>query len=533
MRRFLSAIVVGWVLLAGASASAQQLTGPEVVVAVSPTVPNGTSSQRDPNVAIGGTGHVFVAWERTEDDIFSSSNSAILGRYFSATDSAPTEFFVADDPNFDESGPSLAGNGAGKVVVAYSNDDLSNIPACTTTPYGKVFRKVYLNGTFSSFEQVNSNGGGGRKGAVGMASTGTYAVAYEGNECPGLGYQRGIKARRFDPALVSGFALDGVLSELPLSVGVDTAGGIGIVVADGSSGVLCETAAPCPLVVRRFGANGAALSTVQFDNYANSGPVTTFDPVIAMRGDGGFVVVWVRLDFGTDQTLFVVGRRYDAAGNAAGGEFEVSAGVVPDFTQNFGSPSIAMNQGGDFVVGFVVAGKAYVRSYRADGAATGAPVEIANREVAEIGVALGDDGQGVVGYRAAADDTIYYRRFAGSTPPPCVVAATRLCLNNGRFSVTATWRTGTGASGVGQAVAMTADTGYFWFFNSANVEAVVKVLNGCGVNNRYWFFAGGLTDVGVTFTVQDSQTGATRTYTNPLGSAFQPIQDTSALVSCP
>jgi len=46
-------------------------------------------------------------------------------------------------------------------------------------------------------------------------------------------------------------------------------------------------------------------------------------------------------------------------------------------------------------------------------------------------------------------------------------------------------------------------------------------------------FAGGPTDVNVVVTVTDTQTGATRTYTNPQSIAFQPIQDTGAFPSCP
>jgi hypothetical protein len=89
------------------------------------------------------------------------------------------------------------------------------------------------------------------------------------------------------------------------------------------------------------------------------------------------------------------------------------------------------------------------------------------------------------------------------------------------------------ASGVGSAVPLTSDSGYFWFFDAANIEIVVKTLNGCGVNGRYWVFAAGLTDVEVTLRVTDTQTGALKTYVNPRGIAFQPIQDTSAFATCP
>jgi len=82
-------------------------------------------------------------------------------------------------------------------------------------------------------------------------------------------------------------------------------------------------------------------------------------------------------------------------------------------------------------------------------------------------------------------------------------------------------------------VAITSDTGYFTFFSATNVEIVIKVLDACPLNSRYWVFAGGLTDVAVTLTVRDTKLGTTKTYTNPLGVAFQPIQDTNALAVCP
>ena len=123
----------------------------------------------------------------------------------------------------------------------------------------------------------------------------------------------------------------------------------------------------------------------------------------------------------------------------------------------------------------------------------------------------------------------------GGSPSPggCSQNATTICLSGDRFAVSATWRSTDGSNGSGQAVRLTSDTGYFTFFNASNVEVVVKVLNGCGLNSRYWVFAGGLTNVNVVLTIRDTTTGTTKTYTNPQSTAFQPIQDTGALATCP
>ena len=123
--------------------------------------------------------------------------------------------------------------------------------------------------------------------------------------------------------------------------------------------------------------------------------------------------------------------------------------------------------------------------------------------------------------------------FDALTIAPCVADGTTLCLNNSRYRVQTQWFTRDGSSGAGQVIPLTGDTGAFWFFSSGNVEMVIKVLDGCGVNSRYWTFAGGLTDVNVILTVSDTQTGSVKAYTNPQGTPLQPIQDTSAFATCP
>ena len=112
-------------------------------------------------------------------------------------------------------------------------------------------------------------------------------------------------------------------------------------------------------------------------------------------------------------------------------------------------------------------------------------------------------------------------------------ADTALLLNGGRFKITALWTTSQGTSGLGRPQQLTNDTGYFWFFADTNVEVVIKVLNGCVVNDRFWVFAGGLTNVEVMITIEDTKSGQVRRYTNSQGAAFRPIQDTNAFSTCP
>jgi Viral BACON domain/Putative binding domain, N-terminal len=119
-----------------------------------------------------------------------------------------------------------------------------------------------------------------------------------------------------------------------------------------------------------------------------------------------------------------------------------------------------------------------------------------------------------------------------SSQPVCLPSGTTLCLDSDRFSVQATWRTPDGNTGQGQAVPLSTGSGYFWFFDPANVEMVIKVLRGCDVNQRFWVYAAGLTNVEVTFTVTDTITGISNTYHNPLNQPFKPVQDTSSLAAC-
>jgi ELWxxDGT repeat protein len=118
-------------------------------------------------------------------------------------------------------------------------------------------------------------------------------------------------------------------------------------------------------------------------------------------------------------------------------------------------------------------------------------------------------------------------RTAGAAAVPCQAGARRLCLNGGRFAVEVAWKDFQNRTGTGTAVPLTADTGTFWFFDAANVELVVKVLDGRGLNGKFWLFYGALSNVEYTLTVTDTATGTVRTYKNPSG-RFASVADIGA-----
>ena len=93
--------------------------------------------------------------------------------------------------------------------------------------------------------------------------------------------------------------------------------------------------------------------------------------------------------------------------------------------------------------------------------------------------------------------------------------------------VSVAWKKRDGSTGVGKAKPLTNDTGWFWFFDDANVELMVKVLDGRTINGFWWVFYGALSDVEYTITVRNTATQQTKTYFNPQRNLAS-VADTSA-----
>lgn len=107
-------------------------------------------------------------------------------------------------------------------------------------------------------------------------------------------------------------------------------------------------------------------------------------------------------------------------------------------------------------------------------------------------------------------------------------------LRKGRFRVSATWTNFQGASGNGTFVPLgSEDSGILWFFTPSSFEVMIKIIDGCSLNNRYWVFFAALTNVEFHITVYDTWTDTTKRYDNTLGVSAAAITDSSAFMTCP
>lgn len=128
--------------------------------------------------------------------------------------------------------------------------------------------------------------------------------------------------------------------------------------------------------------------------------------------------------------------------------------------------------------------------------------------------------------------------YGAASPSPqsdqtgdCTDSDTLVCVNE-RFAVQVDWDDSS-QSGSAEGVAFDSDSGFFFFHDENQADLVVRVINGCSFDERFWVFASSLTDVGYALTVTDTATGDSQTYDSSIGDPVPTIQDTSAFATCP
>ncbi|HYG62079.1 MAG TPA: hypothetical protein VEL74_05830, partial [Thermoanaerobaculia bacterium] len=229
-------------------------------------------------------------------------------------------------------------------------------------------------------------------------------------------------------------------------------------------------------------------------------------PSLAVGAAGRVFVVWREQ---TPEGLVLRGRIYTALGDPLGDAFRLDLGAWDELS----GPSVATDGSGNFLLAWLGAptgaqpegARVYVRRFGADGNPLGGQEPVSSLfpsfdtttspalTVDPMGRALIAWGTGrplppIVGAPFQCfSEGIYGQILDPATPLD-------LPLQGGRFLAGVRWADHAGRTGVGQPVALTGDSGYFWFFDENNAELVVKVLDGRAVNGHYWVFYGALSD---------------------------------------
>jgi hypothetical protein len=257
---------------------------------------------------------------------------------------------------------------------------------------------------------------------------------------------------------------------------------------------------------RRFGRDGQP---------AGAAFAVDAGPHPALRSDGSFLSATAQAVQVPTGAWTVTARLWDASGQRLGTDIAVGGGTEP-----LNVESVAVAPSGDFLIVWKdglsqnAESHIYARLFDASGHPTGPAVQADSQPAGDrfVAQAVTDGHDWVIGWTTVPDGAFVARRFSSA----CATPDRTLCLQDSRFRVDVTWHDPrSGATGTGATIPQTSDTGGFWFFNPANLELTVKVLDGRAVNGHFWVFYGSLSDVEFTITVTDSLTGIKKTYHNP------------------
>ena len=256
--------------------------------------------------------------------------------------------------------------------------------------------------------------------------------------------------------------------------------------------------------------------------------------VVAAVQGGGFLLTWLG-DFSLNFPILpipmavVLAARYDDEGKTGS-----EAVIVDDAGHAYEHVAATVTPDGRFVVAWdgthgLEPGRprAFAATLDPTGNPEGAAVAIADEASwgqEHPALAAGAGGLVLSAWQEVEDPAIVHIRCPGERIRARALllecgADGTLCVGGGRFALSLE------LFDPGRAVPrqrapgalLTADTGYFWLTAPDNVEVVVKVLDGRGVNGHYWVFYGGLTDIGFELTVRDTLTGRERRFVNPPG----------------
>ncbi|WP_349601045.1 cadherin-like domain-containing protein [Azospirillum argentinense] len=216
--------------------------------------------------------------------------------------------------------------------------------------YGQRFNP---NGTkFGEEFQVNTITGNHQAApAVTVLTDGSFVVGWWSNQTTGNG--SGIYIQRYNAfgikagseTRVNTTAANNTYQYRPVMTGLNNGG---FAIAWGSTDTNTTSDNGIELTARIYNANGIGLTGEFRINQTTAGKQDSVS--IERLSDGSLMAAWRSFD-ATGQTMAIMGRRFDAQGNALENEFQISDGrLIQKMAGDYSQPSIAARADGGFVI---------------------------------------------------------------------------------------------------------------------------------------------------------------------------------------
>jgi hypothetical protein len=379
--------------------------------------------QESPSVAADADGDFVVAWlNYPEEQAFAQD---VLARRFTSSGAATAgEFRINDHTPDKQRRPSVAALGGSGFLVSWESyvQDASSVG---------VFARLLSNvGSRLGTElQINSyTSGQQRFPAVAAGAGGTFVVAWQSVHD---GSSSGVFAQRL--AALATLDIDGNLSVQALTDGLLllrylfgfrgttlVAGAVDLIGCTRcDSGAIEAYLSAVPLVLADLAQVNRQGAEFQVNGFT---PSNQREQVVAIDGDGDFVVVWS--SNGQDGSSYgVFARRFSSAGTRLGAEFQISSYTSSD--QN--ARAIAMETNGDFVVAWEdfdrdgFGAGVFARRFSSAGSPLATDFQVNAYTTGQQGspsVAVDADGDFVVAWYSDVQDGsgygIFARRFTSS-----------------------------------------------------------------------------------------------------------------------
>ena len=302
-----------------------------------------TSYQAEPEIAMNTNGDFVVVWGSDGSTLDPDAYSVLGQRY--DDDGAPNggEFLVNTTTTGSQYFPVVALNTSGAFVVAWQSDGESGDEG-----YGIRGQRYAADGSTLGLQLVINSytTQDQRRPAIVIEDDGDFIVAWDG---PNSLDSSGIQMRRFASdgnALGTEMQVNTYTTESQISADLSLLPDGGFVIVWQSDGSFGSDIDSNSIQGRRFDAAGDPIGDQFQVNTTTTSSQT--DPAIDADGDGGFAVVWTSRSSSADDDVdrSIQGRRYASNGTALGDDFQVNSYT----TGNQQEARIAVRDSGEFVV---------------------------------------------------------------------------------------------------------------------------------------------------------------------------------------